>query len=155
MLPAEIKTMLDPPAGGLLLVVTVGHLLRGDDGVGPSIAAAVTSPRPGIVLFDAGEHPERILDRGTTLRPVRTIIIDAADFGGQPGECRLLSDGEVSDRTVSTHQFPLAIVARLLAGDTGGEVIFLGIQPASVALGGGLTEAVRRTAEELAGLLGA
>jgi hydrogenase 3 maturation protease len=146
--PHQIVALFDPPATGTLLVITVGNPLRADDGAGPFVAAAA-QPRPGLTVLDAGEHPENIFDRATAVRPARIIFIDAADFGGVPGEVRVLPGETLSDHTLSTHRFPLPAVARILAEDTGAGVAFVGIQPATVAFGEKLSPQVQRAAEEL------
>jgi hydrogenase 3 maturation protease len=138
---------------GSTLIITVGHPLRGDDGVGPYIAQNIFSPKEHIFLLNAGERPENIVDRAAGVMPARTIIIDAADFGGDPGEARLLSEEEIPGDTLSTHAFPLGVIARILARDTGSEIFFLGIQPGNMEWNTGLSSPVKETAQEIIRLM--
>ena len=140
---------------GTTLLITVGNTLRGDDGVGPYIARNVPSPKEHIIILDAGERPESIVNRAAELRPARTIIIDAADFGGKPGEVRLLSEDDIPQSSLSTHAFPLGVIARLLAMDAGSEILFLGIQPESVEWKEMPSLPVRETAHEIIRLISA
>lgn len=156
MLTAEIEALFNPgfnSGSGLTLVITIGNNLRSDDGVGPYIAGKISSPRKNIIVMNAGDRPENIIDSAVESRPSQTIIIDAADFGGLPGEMRIIPEYAIPDKPLSTHSFPLRIISRLLAEDTGSEVFFLGIQPESMAFGEGLSLKVMRAAEEVIKLI--
>ncbi len=153
MLSLDISSLFSPRGDGNLLIVTVGNQLRSDDGVGPYIAARLHPARTDVIVRDVGERPEDILDDTREVRPAATVFIDAADFGGRPGEVRIIPPEEVSDVILSTHSFPLIAVAKILADETGSDSIFLGIQPVTVAFGEGLSPAVRETAELLVELI--
>ncbi|TAN40957.1 MAG: hydrogenase 3 maturation endopeptidase HyCI [Nitrospirae bacterium] len=142
-----IKDLFEPVPGGVTLVITVGNGLRSDDGAGPYIAAKAAEPHPGVALLDAGDKPENVLDKAVSFKPARTIIIDAADFGGQPGDIRLLPEDAIPSNTLTTHTFPLPVVAKMIAEDTGSEIFFIGIQPKSMAFGEGLSDEVRAAAD--------
>ncbi len=138
-----------PPASGVTLVITVGNSFRSDDGVGPYIAGGVKFPQNHILILNAGDRPENIIDDAIVIEPKRTIIIDAADFNGIPGEMRLIPESAVPDVIHSTHSFPLNVVSRLIAEDTGSEIYFLGIQHKSMALGEGLSGEVCESAQKI------
>ena len=136
-----------------MLILTVGNDLRSDDGAGPYIAKHVHSPKKGVHIIDAGERPEMVLDQAAALRPARTVIIDAADFGGAPGEARLISEQFIPECTLSTHTFPLRAVAKILAEDTSADVYFIGIQAVSVSYGEQMSPTVKQTADGIIALL--
>lgn len=149
LLTDEVKRALVPGSGGLTLIVTVGNSLRGDDGVGPYIASRVTNPKPGLHILDAADRPEDCIDAAIAFHPAKTVILDAADFGGKPGEIRIIPQEAIPDSTLSTHTFPLKIITKILEQETGSSVFFIGIQPENVFWGEGLSESVLRTAEEI------
>ncbi len=155
MLTADVIELLKPESSGTLLVITVGNLLRSDDGVGPYIAAQAKKPKNGIIILDAGERPEDILWKAIEVRPERVVIIDAADFGGEPGEVRVIPEEFMSENPISTHRFPLRVISRLVTEDTGARVDFICIQPESVGFGEGLSDTVRSSAEEIVTMLSA
>lgn len=136
------------------MIITVGNPLRSDDGVGPYVAGRFEAVSPKTVLLDAGDKPENVLDRAIEIKPAKVIIIDAADFGGRAGEARVIPEELIPQAALSTHAFPLPIISRVLAQDTGAQVVFLGVQPKSCELKEGLSEEVRQTAEEIIGSLG-
>jgi len=149
LLTAEVKQALTPTTDGTTLIITVGNLLRSDDGVGPYIASRLMELKAGLVLLDAGDKPENIIDEAVKQSPKKAVIIDAAVFGGQIGEARLIDQEHIPQTTLSTHTFPLPVIAKLLAEDTKASVLFLGIQPAKVELGEQMNEKVKATADEI------
>ncbi len=135
------------PGQGLDLFLTVGNPFRSDDGVG-SYLASFLMDLP-VRLLDAGQTPENIIDEATELKPSRVIILDAADFGGKPGEVRVISEEAIPETTLTTHMVPMNVVSRLITESTGAKIIFIGIQPKTVTLGEGLSPEVRQTADEI------
>jgi hydrogenase 3 maturation protease len=133
---------------GSTLYITLGNSLRSDDGVGPYIAGIATGI-PGIRIRDAEERPERALDWAMELRPATLVFIDAADFGGAPGEIRALPVDALEKTTFSTHRLPLPAIMDWIAHETGAVCSCIGIQLGSAALGGGLTPSVQRSADRL------
>ncbi|MEN3186705.1 MAG: hydrogenase 3 maturation endopeptidase HyCI [Atribacterota bacterium] len=146
----RVKEVLRPTRGQKTVLVAVGNSLRRDDGVGVYIGERVKkydSPFYSVVL--AGFTPERVFDEILQENPAKVIFIDAASFGGRPGEVRVLKEGEVVATTLSTHTFPLPVIARIVAEETGCPVFFVGIQPQDVSFGEGLTEAVYEAAQAI------
>lgn len=142
--------ILKPDPKGITLIITVGNTLRHDDGVAPLIAERISKSKfqnPNIVILNVGEKPENAIDEAVKVKPTKTIIIDAADFGGEIGEARIIDIEHIPETTMSTHTFPLPIIAKMIEEDTGSKVCFLGIQPARMDLGEGLSDKVRATAD--------
>jgi hydrogenase 3 maturation protease len=152
--PPAIRELLRPSPDGPTLVVALGNPLRADDGAGPWIAARAAPPR-GVAVWDAGDRPEEIPDRAAALGARRVVVVDAADFGGAPGEIRLLEAGSLAHVALSTHTFPIAAIARLVEVDQGCPVSFVGIQAVSARPGEGLSPevegAARAVVEALSG----
>ncbi|MBM2838191.1 MAG: Ni,Fe-hydrogenase maturation factor [Deltaproteobacteria bacterium] len=155
MLTPDVIELLKPESSGPLLVITVGNRLRSDDGVAPYIAEQAKRPKNGIIILDAGERPEDMLWKAIEVRPERVVIIDAADFAGEPGEVRTIPEEFIPENPISTHRFPLRVISRLVTEDTGAMVDFICIQPESVGFGEGLSDRVRSSAEEIVRLLSA
>lgn len=149
-LSPEVRAVLGPVPAGLTLLITVGNAWRFDDGVGPYLAKRLAAVEGGYRLLDAGDRPEDILEEATAAAPAKVIILDAADFGGQPGEVRVITPDRIPNSSLTTHSIPLSVLVGLLARDTRAPILLIGIQPKSVALGEGLSEPVRLAAEALA-----
>jgi hydrogenase 3 maturation protease len=153
LLTDNVKDALLPAPEGVTLIIMVGNALRRDDGAGPYIFNHIQRTDDRIRLMNVADRPEDSIDEAVALAPVKTVIIDAADFGGAPGEARIIPQEQIPDSTLSTHTFPLKIITGILEEDTGSEVFFLGIQPADISWGEGLTAEVKKTADTIIGIL--
>ena len=120
--------------------------MRSDDGVGSYIFSKVISSK-FLKVVNAGYTPENIIDKVTELSPKRIIIIDAADFGGFPGEVRVIDSEHIPEASLSTHAVSLKVIAKILFEDTRADIIFIGIQPKNVALGEELSPEVSASAD--------
>lgn len=131
-----------------LLVIGVGNVLMGDDGVGPRLAVALQRDAS---LLPVGT---RVIDGGTlglSLLPVldgagTVLVLDALDTGSAPGTVTLLigpaCEGALG-QPLSAHQLAVAdllAAARLIGFD--GRIAMVGIQPCDVSPGVELSPAV-------------
>ena len=146
------------------MIVAVGNDLRGDDGVACYIAEKMEPKTERLgsifngnrevysqvpIIVNAGNNPENVIDEIVLLKPLKVIIIDAANFQGGPGEARIIKEEQINSVVLSTHMFPLGAVAKLIKEDTGAEVVFLGIQPKNMELGDKISDEVKNTANEI------
>jgi hydrogenase 3 maturation protease len=149
LLSKQTKELLKPLPGSLTLIISIGNALRGDDGVGHYIAEKLKTGIKNLTVIDASDQPENIIDSAISLKPARTIFIDAANFEGQSGEARIINPDTINDAIFSTHTFPLQIIAKIIAEDTRASVYLIGIQPKNLDFGEGLSEEVQKTADEI------
>jgi len=144
-----VKAALAPR--GRTLVITLGSILRADDGVGPYVCGKVRFSRPDLRLVDAGTTPENIAQTAIDWKPEKVILIDAAHFQGRAGELRVIPLEEINRRTVlSTHSFPLSVTFSIVKEDTGAELVVVGVQAKSLEYMEGLSPEVQETASKLA-----
>lgn len=138
-------------------MLCVGNPLRGDDGLGGAVAARLKG-RTGAAVLDAGAAPENFTGALRRLRPEVLLVVDAADFGGRPGQARLLSPAELDAGGVSSHAAGLGLLAGYLAAECGAETIVLAVQAGRVGTGTEMSpeaaDAARSVAEGLIGVLG-
>ena len=156
LLTDKVQEALLPAPNGATLFIFVGNALRGDDGVGPYIferLSGVVENR--IQLLNVADRPEDCIDDAVAAAPAKTVIIDAADFGGTPGEARVIPHEFIPDTTLSTHTFPLKVIAGILKEDTGSDVFFIGIQSKEISWSERLTPEVKNTADAIAAFLSA
>ncbi|MHB8154765.1 MAG: hydrogenase 3 maturation endopeptidase HyCI [Candidatus Omnitrophota bacterium] len=148
LLAGNLTNLLTPKEFSHTLIITVGNCFRADDGVGPYIASGL---RQSIKLsvINAGYAPENIIDQAVKLSAQRIIFIDAADFGGVPGELRLIDAEHIPESSLSTHSMPLPVISRILYEDTKAKIYFIGIQPKSVEHKEGLSCEVSSAADAL------
>jgi hydrogenase 3 maturation protease len=133
-------------------VVGVGNALKGDDGAGPALVALLAG-RVRFPFVDASEVPENyggwVAKQGLDV----VLFVDAVEFGGAPGEWRLIGIEELMHSASSTHRLSLHFLIRYLKEQWKGEALLVGIQPKSLKLGDALSPEVAAGIEELAGIL--
>jgi len=116
--------------------------------VGSRIAEALQAC-PGMASIDGGFVPENHLEAVIRTRPDAILMIDAADFGGKPGEYRLLNTDDVALAGISTHAGSPRMLAQYLQARTGARVGLLAIQPGDNSEGEQLSTEVAATAGSL------
>ncbi len=132
------------------VLVGVGHILRGDDGVGPALIEALHG-RCSCLRIDAGTAPENYLGQIVKLKPLSIVFVDAVEMKLPPGEWRVFQAQDLAGFGFHTHSIPLGLLVAFLRAQTQAPVYVLGIQPRCIALGEPLSlevsDALRRIAE--------
>jgi hydrogenase 3 maturation protease len=133
-------------------IVGVGNVLRGDDGAGCLLVERLQGLLD-VPLVDCGEVPENyggwVERRGLEA----VVYVDAVDFGGEPGEIRIVPLAKLMESATNTHNLSLHYVIRFLEEDWGGDAFLVGIQPAAWRFGDPLCAEVAEGVARLAGIL--
>ena len=125
--------------GEKIVILGIGNLLRGDDGVGVHTVRALGKMAlpPGIELVDGGTSPElfEYLDTAEKL-----VVIDAMDTSDRPGSIYRFRLDDLKNEPkgmASAHDIGLMSLINLsrLTGRRIPETVFIGIQPASLGWG--------------------
>lgn len=137
-------------------VLGVGNEQNGDDGAGVRVVKelAVRMPvTPGVLLIDGGTAPENYTGPLRRFRPDLVLEVDAANQDEAPGTAAWLDWRDADGLSASTHTLPPSVLAKYLVSELGCKVALIGIQPARLEMGEGLSpqvaRAVRRVADEL------
>jgi len=123
-----LRAQLEKILGNNPLILGVGNTVRGDDGVGSLLVQKLTG-RVEACCIDAGIAPENFLEKIVRKKPDTVLIVDAADFGGSPGEIRLLELDQLASGGLSTHALSLQMACTYLKLRLPVEVYLLAIQP--------------------------
>ena len=135
------------------VILGIGNRLWGDDGAGSCLAERLVD-RKGLRVIDGGPVPENHLQAVADARPEAILLIDTADFGGEPGEVRLVRGEDlVGQHSLSTHAGSPRVLAEYLRQRTGARVALLAIQPAETGQGERLSPEVARTIARLAAVI--
>lgn len=148
----DLRRELRSACQGRVLVLGLGNPVFGDDALGVVLAERLQAAAIADVQV-AGACPERYLSMAAGMDTV--LLLDAVDAGLEPGTVVLLTGEEVRTRfpQFSTHRISLALLSRVLEDTWGSKVALLGVQPASLSPGGGLSRPVRATLRVLERLL--
>lgn len=128
-----------------VVVVGVGSEMRGDDAAGVEVVRKLRKvlKSPNVLLIEGGVAPENVTSQIRRFKPSHVILIDATDFGDEPGEIILVKPSAIAGQFISTHTIPLSILAEYLQGQTNAKIVLLGIQPARAHMGAEMSRAVR------------
>jgi hydrogenase 3 maturation protease len=136
----EVKTIR---CSGRLGVVGVGHPFRGDDGAGPAVVGRLR-PTAQFLCVNGGSAPENYAESVARFAPNHVILVDAAEFGGRPGEIRFLPASEAVSSGLSSHAGSLSLLARYLEARAACQTHLLAIQPAATGFSRQLSLPVAR-----------
>ena len=137
---------------GCVVVVGVGDLDRGDDGVGCSVAQMLKDMAVDYVV-DSGNLPELDTWRIREMSPDTLIFVDAVDIKGSPGDIAILYSNDLRSFAFETHHAPLRLTMEYLERELGCRCLLLAVQPANIGLGVPMSDKVRTSAVNLANIL--
>ena len=123
-------------------IVSVGNVLKGDDGIGPAVARALRGARQWRV-FDCGTVPENWTGPLVRCEPKWLLVVDAVDTGASPGEITWLAPDDLDAGAGSTHAMSLAFFIGNVTERTGAQAAILAVQPKAVSFGTGLSDPAR------------
>jgi hydrogenase maturation protease len=154
-MPSNLVTIETPVPG--TLIIGLGNLLRGDDGVGVHVAQALAEvPLPQDV--EVVEGGTRGLELVNLMEGwPRVILVDAADVGQAPGEFVRFEFDEVhlvgDDQHLSIHSAGLrdALLLAQVLNVLPDEVIIYGVQPARLDWDDSLSPVVEALIPRLVG----
>ena len=130
---------------GKVVICGIGSTLRSDDGIGSLLASRIHGKVPYIV-YDAGSSPENYLGKIIKDKPDTVILVDAVDFGGLPGEFRVVEPEDIQTvNFFSTHNASISLAINYLKADLQADIIVLIIQPKCIAFGDTMTKEVMDT----------
>ena len=111
---------------------------------------------PEWAIFIGETAPERLTGPIKRFGATHLVILDAADFGGAPGELGIITPEQIrGNPSMSTHNLPLNVLIDYLVATLQCEVLILGIQPKSSRFGEPVSDPVAAGAKELAALFAA
>jgi len=139
---------------GKTVVIGVGNIIKGDDGLGPKLIAMLKDRGVKAPLFDCGTAPENYIFPILTTSCDTVIIVDAADLGLEPGQARVIGLERISTVSFSTHNpSPRLFTDLLKTGKEDMNIFLVAVQPKSMILGEAVNDEVIGGLEVLADAL--
>jgi hydrogenase 3 maturation protease len=133
-------------------ILGIGNPLRGDDAVGLVILEDLEDMGLGenFLLLRTETVPESFTGEIREFQPSHILLMDAANFGGEPGEARIIPQHLIKGQTVSTHNMPLNIFTEFIRKSITPNVILLGIQIVKAGFQEDMTPQVEESAHRIA-----
>jgi hydrogenase 3 maturation protease len=146
----SLKDLSERLKGKRFGVIGVGNVMKGDDGAGPAVVAELARLGFTFPLVDATEVPENYAGWVPKQKLDVVVFVDAVDFGGRPGECRVIPLDRLMVSASNTHRLSLHYTVLFLRDEWEGDAILVGVQPKALKLGDGLSAEVSDGVKELA-----
>ena len=108
------------------MLMGLGNICRGDDGIGSFIAQNFQSD--DWLVLDCGTTPENFTSLVKKAQPEYLVIVDAAQMNLEPGEFRVIPSERIDKFYLTTHNIPLSLLISYLDKWVG-KTILIGIQP--------------------------
>lgn len=133
--------------------ICLGNRDRADDGIGLVIAERLAKIYHKNVFSEEEEDISTILLYILERETYRQIIlIDAVEFGAEPGSLIISSKIESSIKQISTHTIPYNEISKLLESEDR-EFLFIGIQVKNLTFLEPISEEVMKAADKVLELL--
>ena len=140
-------------------VIAAGNSFYGDDGVGAAVLEAARESKnlPGVDLVDIRTDALALLDH--LERGVKTIVVDAARMGLEPGGVAVFRPDEaelrIREDLLSVHGFGLAEVFALARGLgwLPEDVLVVGVEPACLEIDRGLSAPARAAVDRVLAII--
>jgi len=143
-------------SNGITVVAALGNEMRSDQAAAIYVVRRLSelSKRgmfhPGITLAICGERLDFFLERFVGEKPDRLLFLTSADFGGEPGEVRLISRDEAGRVVFPSCGDPLVtIMDDLRESCPEMALVILGIQPLSSSIGSEMSYEVIASSDEI------
>ncbi|MFH1415270.1 MAG: hydrogenase maturation protease [Elusimicrobiota bacterium] len=112
------------------VIMGIGNLSRGDDGIGVFISEKLAENN-SIKVISCYEIPENYLVKVSNMNPDTVVFIDAVNMNKSPGSIEVLHAEEVS-QGLGTHNTGLDVLAEFISGSCGAEIFVVAIQPGNI-----------------------
>ena len=136
-IPPQMRFVVPNPGDPGVLVIGLGNILLGDDGIGVHVVRRLVTNRdipPGLRPLDGGTLGFRLMD--AFARSDAILLVDAAELGEPAGTIRLLERDALNRHVrrggrVSAHEAGLVDLLTLakLEGHAPSHLALLGVQP--------------------------
>lgn len=139
-----LKAAIKEKVRGGVAIVGIGNIIRGDDGFGPKLIECLQHKHIKASLFDCGTVPENYIFPILTTSCDTVIIVDAADFGGAPGETKIIALNEIAGTGLSTHNSSIRLfIDLLMTGKDNLNIFAVSMQPKSIRFGEPLSDEIK------------
>jgi hydrogenase 3 maturation protease len=149
----QLFEQLNKLRGSKTVIVGIGNILKGDDGVGPLICQQLQQAKSCAELIDTGTVPENYIQPIIKKAPQNLLIIDAIDFGSSPGTMSIFKPERLNSTVFSTHTLSPRLFIEMVSRNIAVNVYFIGIQPAHTRLGDLMSPQVCQAVQQLSQIL--
>ena len=145
----QLFEQLNKLHGSKTVIVGIGNILKGDDGVGSLVCQQLQRAKVCAELIDASTVPENYIQPIIKKAPQNLLIIDAIDFGASPGTISIFKPEQLNSFVFSTHTLSPHLFVEVIQQEIDVDVYIVGIQPAQTQLGQSVSAQVNKAVQSL------
>ena len=145
----QLLEQLNKLHGSKTVIVGIGNILKGDDGVGSLVCQQLQRAKVCAELIDAGTVPENYIQPIIKKAPQNLLIIDAIDSGASPGTRSIFKPEQLNSFVFSTHALSPHLFVDMIHQEIDVDVYIVGIQPAQTQLGQSVSAQVSKAVQSL------
>jgi hydrogenase 3 maturation protease len=133
-----------------IVFVGLGNEVRGDDLAGLVFIDALKTKTVfnKSKFITAGKNPENYLQEILISSPEVVAFIDAADWGGEPGDISFLDPDSIANGDFSTHAYSIKLIEEFLLLNRRIDIVYIGIQTKSTTFRKGMSLQVYHSIKE-------
>jgi hydrogenase 3 maturation protease len=139
--------------GTSTVIAGIGNILKSDDAVGPAVCEHLRAAKISADVIDTGTVPENYIQPIIKKAPRNLLIVDAIDFGAEPGTIQVFESEQLNSLVISTHALSPRLFIDVIRKSIELDVYVVGIQPAQIQLGEPVSEQVGRAIRRLCDIL--
>lgn len=144
----ECRATIEEMFEGKTVIVGIGNVLRGDDGLGSYLVERLQK-KLDVPCINAESSLDRYVGKIARERPDTVLLIDAVHLGEEPGAFEIIKAEDVVDTKTSTHDLTPRSATDILKRRIDGKVYLLGVQPANLQLGEPISRKIKKTVHYL------
>jgi len=133
-------------SGKKTIVLGVGNEMKGDDALGKYVFDRLETESK---IF-CSTMPENYIKTIKPMAPDMILIVDAADFGKEPGEIGFATSEQLQGSGTNTHSMSFILFAKMLPES---RLCVLGVQPKSLEFGNSMSDIVKKGGDEIVAAL--
>ncbi len=149
----SLYTLLKPLSNSKTIIIGIGNVLKGDDGLGPLVCEKLKAEKISAEVIDAATVPENYIGTIIKKAPQNLIIIDAIDFAAEPGTIGIFELEQLDSYVLSTHSLSPRIFADMIRQGIEPDIYFIGVQPEHLELMSPVSHKVNNAIDDLSSIL--
>jgi hydrogenase 3 maturation protease len=134
------------------VIVGIGNIMKGDDGLGPELVKRLDG-KVKAACIDGGSVPENYTKSIAKENPDTILLVDALDLGLAPGRYEVLEPEDILKSGFTTHDISPRLFIEYLENTTKAKIFLLGVQPENISLGDEMSDSVKRALDEIENLI--
>jgi hydrogenase maturation protease HycI len=134
-------------------IVGIGNILKGDDAAGSLVCEQLLRKKISASVIDTGTVPENYIQPIIKKAPQNLLLVDAVDFGAEPGAIKVFQAEQLNSLAISTHTLSPHLFIDIIRQSIKLDVYCIGIQPSQTQLGRPVSERVHRAIQDLCSFL--